>query len=239
MQTKTRHAAGAIKAVLFDKDGTLMDFQLSWGPWARGVILEISGGAGAKADAVAGALGFDLIQGRFFPDSVVIAGTPEDVLEQLHPHFPDMSKEQLLTCLDPDPARFVPSPVIGLIEMCVRLSEAGLALAVVTNDFEAAGHEHLTQMGVAGYFSAVVGYDSGYGGKPEPGPCLGAAARLGVVPSTCVMVGDSVHDLVAGRAAGMQTVAVLTGVAGRRELAPHADVVLDSVVALPDWLFPV
>ena len=51
-----------------------------------------------------------------------------------------------------------------------------------------------------------------------------------------VMVGDSLHDLVAGRAAGMQTVGVLTGPACRDELAPCADVVLPDIGHLTTWL---
>ena len=50
------------------------------------------------------------------------------------------------------------------------------------------------------------------------------------------MVGDSLHDLEAGLRAGMIPVAVLTGVAGAEDLAPHAAVVLDSVADLPQWL---
>ena len=50
------------------------------------------------------------------------------------------------------------------------------------------------------------------------------------------MVGDSRHDLEAGRAAGMRTIAVLTGVAKRGDLAGHADVVLDDIGAIPAWL---
>ena len=50
------------------------------------------------------------------------------------------------------------------------------------------------------------------------------------------MVGDSRHDLISGRAAGMATVAVLTGIAGAGELAPHADVVLPDIGHLPGWL---
>jgi phosphoglycolate phosphatase len=50
------------------------------------------------------------------------------------------------------------------------------------------------------------------------------------------MVGDSLHDLDAGRAAGMRTVAVLTGIADRAALAPHADVVLGHIGELPDWI---
>ena len=50
------------------------------------------------------------------------------------------------------------------------------------------------------------------------------------------MVGDSAHDLIAGRAAGMQCVGVLTGTATRADLAPLADVVLPDIGHIPDWL---
>ena len=50
------------------------------------------------------------------------------------------------------------------------------------------------------------------------------------------MVGDSTHDLSAGRAAGMRTVGVLTGVAQAEVLEPFADVILPSIADLPAWL---
>lgn len=50
------------------------------------------------------------------------------------------------------------------------------------------------------------------------------------------MIGDSTHDMVAGRAAGMVCVAVLTGLATNRDLEGHADVVLRDIGGLPDWL---
>ena len=50
------------------------------------------------------------------------------------------------------------------------------------------------------------------------------------------MVGDSLHDLHAGRAAGMRTVAVLTGIATAPDLTPHADAVLPDISALPGWI---
>ena len=58
----------------------------------------------------------------------------------------------------------------------------------------------------------------------------------GIPPAACAMIGDSTHDLDSGRAAGMVTVAVLTGLATRDDLEPHADVVLDDIAALPGWL---
>lgn len=66
--------------------------------------------------------------------------------------------------------------------------------------------------------------------------CLAFAAKFGLDPARVVMVGDSLHDLEAGRAAGMRTVAVLTGIAGEAELAPYADVVLADIGSLPAWL---
>ena len=59
---------------------------------------------------------------------------------------------------------------------------------------------------------------------------------MGLAPERVVMVGDSTHDLVAGRRAGMQTLGVLTGMAGEEELAPLADAVLPDIGHIPAWL---
>ena len=68
------------------------------------------------------------------------------------------------------------------------------------------------------------------------GAMLDRWLAAGLDPARVAMVGDSRHDLEAGRAAGMRTVAVLTGVARREDLEPHADVVLADIGALPGWL---
>jgi phosphoglycolate phosphatase len=65
---------------------------------------------------------------------------------------------------------------------------------------------------------------------------LAFAAQTGLDPARIAMIGDSTHDLDAGRAAGMVTVAVLTGPASAESLAPHADVVLPDIGHLPAWL---
>lgn len=60
--------------------------------------------------------------------------------------------------------------------------------------------------------------------------------RRGIAPGDTVMVGDSLHDMHAARAAGMVAVAVLTGPARAETLAPAADVVLPDIGHLPSWL---
>ena len=100
----------------------------------------------------------------------------------------------------------------------------------------ASARRHLTDAGVLHLFDFIAGCDSGWGGKPAPGQLVAFAAYLGIDPAQAAMVGDSTHDLHAARAAGMASVAVLTGVADIAELQPHADVVLPDISGLAGWL---
>jgi len=113
------------------------------------------------------------------------------------------------------------------------LSAQGLRLGVATNDSEASARRHVEALGLLLHIEFIVGYDSGHGGKPEPGMVLAFASHLGLDPAEVAMVGDSIHDLHAARAAGALAVAVLTGPATREELAPHADHIVDDIAALP------
>jgi phosphoglycolate phosphatase len=116
------------------------------------------------------------------------------------------------------------------------LAAMGLRLGVATNDSERSARRQIEALDVAPYVEFVAGYDSGHGGKPEPGMVLAFAEFLGTTPSRIVVVGDSLHDLVAARAAGAAAVAVLSGPAGREDLEPHADFVIDHIGALPGLL---
>ena len=69
----------AIEAILFDKDGTLFDFEASWAGWMQGVIGILSEGSAPVAAALAASLRFDMAACRFAPDSPVIAGTLAEV----------------------------------------------------------------------------------------------------------------------------------------------------------------
>ena len=225
-----------IDAILFDKDGTLFDFNHTWGPWAGQVIEELADGDRDRGDALASALGYDLVAKMYFPDSPLIACTNRQAAEYITgvlPHRGVDDIEQYLTVSAQD----VPlAPVVPLDGFLTGLKQRGLKLGVMTNDSEAGARAHLMAVGIAGYFDFIAGFDSGYGAKPNPDPLLAFACALGLDPGRVVMVGDSLHDLLAGRAAGMQTVGVLTGPACRDELAPCADVVLPDIGHLTTWL---
>jgi phosphoglycolate phosphatase len=225
-----------ITAILFDKDGTLFHFEVSWGAWLRDTLVRLSDGDSAVAAALADDLGFDMRAACFARDSPVIAGTLAEIVLLMAPHLPSLSAAEIEADLESSAAIAPMIPTVPLVPLLGALRRDGYALGVATNATMAETRPHLDVSGVASFFDFVAGCDSGFGAKPGPGMCLAFADRLGCAPETVLMVGDSLHDLKAGRAAGMRTAAVLTGVAAAADLAPFADVVLPDIGHLPRWL---
>jgi len=225
-----------IAAILFDKDGTLFDFDATWGAWARGVVFELARGDVALAERLARTIGYDLAAQRFERHSAVIAGTVEEVAQLMVPHLPGRSVSDLVVDLDAAACRAPQVAAVDLDHCLGGLREAGLRLGVATNDSEASARAQLQRAGVEGLFDFIAGYDSGFGGKPAPGQLLAFAAQVGVAPARVAMVGDSLHDLAAARAAGMTALAVLTGPAPREVLEGAADRVFDTIDGILPWL---
>ncbi len=228
--------AAELRGLVFDKDGTLYDFQASWGIWAQAVLVELTGEDVALAARLADVMRFDPQSARFHRDSPVIAETNDRIAALLAAHLPDWpgGAMSLADWLAERAARAPMIEATPLRPLLARLGSAGFRLGVATNDFEAVARAHLAAE--VALFDFVAGADSGHGAKPDPGMLLAFAARTGLPPRQVLMVGDSRHDLEAGRAAGMRTLAVLTGVAGEDELAPFADAVCPDIGHLPRLL---
>ncbi len=225
-----------IDAILFDKDGTLFEFGATWEAWAEAFLLRATGGDRARAQAIGREIGFDLATRRFEADSVVIAGTPAEVAGELGPHFPQMTPAALIDMLNEEAESAPQIEAVPLAAFLDGLRGRGLRLGVATNDAEVPARAHLGAAKVLDRFDFIAGFDSGYGAKPEPGPLLAFCAAVDADPARAVMVGDSSHDLRAGRAAGMLTLGVLTGMASAEDLAPDADAVLPDIGHIPAWL---
>lgn len=225
-----------IRGLVFDKDGTLFDFHRTWSAWGAALIRDITGGDSAHARALAETLAFDLENASFLPGSPLIAGTTDVLIDAVRELIPGTDVDALRALVLAETTAIKPVEAVPLLPLLDLLKADARILGVATNDAEAPARAHLAAAGVLEHFSFVAGYDSGHGAKPGPGMLHAFCAATGLPPAVCAMIGDTTHDLASGRAAGMATVGVLTGLSTREELAGMADVVLDSIAELPNWI---
>jgi len=208
-------------AVLFDLDGTLID--------SIGLILASMRYAFAKCEREAPSdaewltgVGTPLrtMFERYSPDEAALDAFIAAYREHQFAHH-----DELVTSY-PD----VPETVAAL-------ARAGHPLALVTSKTETLARRGLTRVGIVDQFGVIIGCDSCERHKPHPEPVLTALHRLGYQPHEAAFVGDSVHDMAAGNAAGVLTVAALWGPFTRAELAGASpDEFLERIADLPQLL---
>ncbi|WP_281966657.1 HAD family hydrolase [Roseovarius nanhaiticus] len=228
--------SATITGIIFDKDGTLFDFHTTWSVWTRDLLQDLARTHDGNAEALARAIEFDLAACRFLPTSPIIAATNREGAEALAAALPGANADDIEEHMRQSSGAAPLRPPVPLDPFLTGLAGRGLKLGVVTNDTDHGARAHLTSAGVLDHFDFVAGYDSGHGAKPAPDPLLAFARQHALDPARCVMVGDSTHDLRAGRAAGMWTLGVLTGMAGADELASLSDAVLPDIGHIPAWL---
>lgn len=225
-----------IKALLFDKDGTLFDFQATWSGWTADLITHLARGDDALIATLSTRLLFDHANKLFLPGSPVIASTSKELAQIIHPLLVGWALPDLTAHLVKTAATAHLVEVLPLQPFFMALAETGVKIGLATNDGEAAARAHLQRAGITRFFDMIIGFDTGFGGKPAPGMCLAFADAMDLPTAEIAMIGDSLHDLDAGRAAGMMTIGVLTGPATQSDLAPHADLILPDIGHLPEWL---
>jgi pyrophosphatase PpaX len=120
--------------------------------------------------------------------------------------------------------------VAGTQEVLQRLKDEGLLLGVVTSKSRKVALEGMDLFGLAPVFDTLVTYEDTTRHKPNPAPLLVAAQRLHIDPAAGMYVGDAMFDILAGKAAGMQTAGVTWGAATRDLLAEaEADYIVDNM----------
>ena len=228
-----------IRAILFDKDGTLVDFQRTWGPATHTVLTKLSNGDTAAFERLAMVSLYDPAERRLLPGSPVVIETTYGygklwaqalgipVTPQFIDHIDALFFQETLDHL---------TPMGDVAALLKGLRVRGYRLGLMTNDADANTRAQLRQLGLDELLEFIAAYDSGYGHKPDPAPVLAFAQFAGLAPAEIAVVGDTEHDLVAARAAGATAVGVLSGPVPRERLAPHADVLLPSIAKLDDWL---
>jgi phosphoglycolate phosphatase len=226
-----------IRGVLFDKDGTLLDFDATWPPAYRAVAEELASLAGDPGLAARilrlGGYGEG---GALDPASVFACGTTREIVE-FCVGLPELRGiAGIAERADGIFTRFGergPSAVDDLAGLLEGLRRRGLRLGLATNDSIASTRAWLAYHDFEELFYFVSGFDSGYGPKPDPAVLDAFCAASGLAPGAVCMVGDAVTDAELARAAGAGlSVIVRSGVDVGDALAAMADVVISTVVEL-------
>jgi phosphoglycolate phosphatase len=226
----------AIRGILFDKDGTLVDFFETWIPAYRAASDMASAVAGdcTLGDRLLRLGGYDPVTGALDPDSILASGTTLEICDLWAAESGVPDRRKLSRKLHQEMEEHViarPVPVAhGIADLFRRLADRGLVLGMATMDGEAVARATANAFDLSGFLSFISGYDSGYGSKPAPGMVRAFCAVAGLSPADIVVVGDTDRDINMARAAGAGlAVAVLTGATPREGLAPIADRVIASV----------
>ena len=226
----------SIRGVLFDKDGTLIDFFQTWAPAYEAVALRLAGGNAVLAERLLTLGGRDPATRRFKPDSALAAGTNAEITRiwaEAIGHADVEGLNKSLNTFFNEHALSNARPVTDLVNLFGRLKSHGFKLGLATMDSAAAAEAQLLSFGVRRLTDFVCGYDSGFGHKPEPGMVQAFCRSVGLAAREIAVVGDSPHDLDMARAAGAgKAIGVLTGVSPREVLSLHADLVLESIADL-------
>lgn len=232
----------AIRGILFDKDGTLIDFDRTWGPAAYEAMRALADGDGAKLARLMAVSLYDEPTRSFSPGSPLVGGSSAEygplwaealgrpAGAELYGEMDELFRFWGLESL---------APICEPAALLTGLKDRGLKLGIATNDAESSARAQADAMGLTILLDFLAGYDSGFGSKPGPGMVAAFGESCGLAPGEVVMVGDSVHDLAAARAAGVVALGVLTGPLrerARTEIAPYADDIIASVADLPAWL---
>jgi len=204
------------RAVLFDLDGTLVD---------------------SVAD-IAEALNELLVaEGRNpYPLAAIKRMVGEGVVRLMEKAFREADgaverAERFMEIYTPRSTRLT-VPVEGAFAALDHFKGLGVPLAICTNKPDDAAREVLDGLGLLPYFREVIGGTSGLPRKPDPAILIEAARRLGAEPAQTLMVGDSLPDVAAARAAGMAVVVVDSGYGEIAAGELGADRTIETLAAL-------
>ncbi len=225
-----------IKGLLFDKDGTLLDYAATWMPANRAAALAAARGDEDLAQRLLRLGGYDPESGRVRPGTPLATWSNREIAALWQGQLAGWSLDALDACVNrifEANGAANATPVTDLAPFFARLKRRGMKLGVATSDSRRGIEATLGRFGVLDLLDFVAGYDSGHGLKPDPGMVHGFCAHTGLDPAEVAVVGDNLHDLEMGRRAGAgMVVGVLTGTGDRAGLTTEADHVLASVADL-------
>lgn len=229
----------AIRGILFDKDGTLIEVNGTWVPLYRSMLAQEFGHSQDEISVLLAMAGYDAATDGFKAGSIMAGGTTRQIAAIWWPDIDEAERHRRVHVIDNDigpKAKSFVRPLMDLVPIFDELHHMGLVLGVGTNDSEASGKSHMAHLEVERYFEVIIGSDSVELAKPSGQMIERFAAITGFAPHEIAMVGDNSHDMEEARHGGALAIAVLTGNAAHGDIAHLADHVVGSVADIPRLL---
>ena len=230
------------QVIIFDKDGTLIDFDFMWGTWTLQLADRLQ--ACVKMDvreALCESYGYDIARRRILPDGKLTC-TPMWKLRELMvdvARSAGLSEEQSHCAVEepwfvPDPVTLA-KPFTNVQKLFTNIHERGIKIAIATTDDRSPTEAMLEAFGLTNLVTTMVCADDGIKAKPAPDMVTTICARMNIDPCKAIVIGDTVADLQMGRSAGAgRVIGVLSGVGLLEHLTPLADILIDTVDTLQD-----
>lgn len=225
------------QAIIFDKDGTLIDFDAMWGGWVVFLAEQLRQVSGLEVrSALCLAMGYDdenkkvLAHGKLAatPMSQLYELTVE-VMHSLGQTMEDAKRTVEKGWCIPDPV-LLAKPFTDTRALFSQLHEKNIKIAIATTDDRAPTQAMIEAFDIEEYISSMVCADDGIKAKPFPDMVLTLCERMKVEPSKVMVIGDTTADLKMARSAGAGlVVGVLSGVSNARDLVSYADILIESV----------
>ncbi|RME80871.1 MAG: HAD family hydrolase [Caldilineae bacterium] len=232
--------------VIFDKDGTLIDFEYYWGQRMRlcgqQLLARIRGDESLRRHLFA-SLGYDPDTGTTDPNGPLATATMTKIYTiatvVLYQHgfawdqAEELVRDTFIACAGAAPTCDLLRELGQVRPLFERIVQAKARVAVITSDDHRTTSETMALIGVDSLVSALAAGDDGFAMKPAPDAFFYICERLDVPPARAIMVGDTVADLRMAQLAGAGTrVGVLSGVCKAEDLEPYADVIIPSIDAI-------
>ena len=232
--------------IIFDKDGVLLDLTATWLPVAVDIthlLSQLTDGTVAPS-VFQEIIGIDETSGKIDADGLFAAGSFLDQQSAcaqrapiLNDHFHTEAYQAAITQIVERNAIAAPKPLGDIENTLVRLKQDGYRLAVLTNDSEKSARRSLEKMQILSLFEMVIGYDSGYGGKPDTAGFQAICEACDTQMSHAIMIGDTGADRkVADAASAKLFVGISANYPDATKALDGVDHLLPNIAGLPDLL---
>jgi phosphoglycolate phosphatase len=230
------------QAIIFDKDGTLIDFDAMWGNWTFQLADRLQTSIGLDVrQALCECYGYDMVRRKILPDGKLTC-TPmwrlRELMVEVAASFgipaTDASCAVAKAWHVPDPVTLA-KPFTDIQKLFVNIHKLGIKIAIATTDDRDPTQAMLDAFGVQGLITTMVCADDGIKAKPAPDMVTTICQRMDVHPRNVIVIGDTVADLQMAHCAGAgHIIGVLSGVGSLTNLTPLADILIDTVDTLQE-----